>query len=66
MRASTFDAKPAASSATSSSTPGRAEIAVAAEDVTMAGRAIAIASSTLFWMPRAMRSGATTARAWRR
>ena len=27
-------------------------------------RPIAIASSTLFWMPRAMRSGATTRSAW--
>ena len=43
-----------------------ASIAFAAAADTTTGRAIAIASSTLFWMPRATRSGATTTRAcWR-
>ncbi len=49
-----------ASSATSRSRPGTASIPSKAPGEATTGRAIAIASSTLFWMPRAIRSGATT------
>jgi len=47
------------------STNGRRRVVMARTQLPAAttGRAIAIASNTLFWMPRASRRGATTAAA---
>ena len=49
-----------APSATIRSRPGSASMPSNAAGEATTGRAIAIASSTLFWMPRAILSGATT------
>jgi hypothetical protein len=51
---------PSAPSATIRSRPGSASIPAKAAGEAITGRAIAIASSNLFWIPRAIRSGATT------
>jgi hypothetical protein len=65
-QASTLKAKSSVLSAASSSAPTRADSAAAQAGVVTTALPMAIASSTLFWMPRATRSGATTAAACRR
>src|SRR5574340_1002202 len=65
-RATTVRANSASPCARKKSQPASARIPSAACGLATTARAIAIASSTLFCTPRAMRSGATTHAAWAR